>query len=594
MDPDGFLLQSSIKACTSDSGASAAALPLIPGQKRKRGRPSKQDIALREAALAALKAEEARAAEAGAAAAAVQPLSPARADKQRQGVSGVRVTAAPVPTADLDPPAQHPPTTSPPAATKGAGGRPVSKHPANQQGGVAAKANKAWPASPKGRTASPKGRALSPKGRLQHPAAVLSPASPVRDAHGSGGLGQRSRKSCAEEEEYTPEDLVAPRKAASGKALKRIKKQVPVANQQKLQAAQHAQQDLEPDTLVGIQTTAGVVMHAEPIPDSADSQGQQAAAATGHAASKKQVVEMEPRQIEVSVVADIVDIALDEPGCARARPWTKHLIQAVDMEAADLDGDEILEDAEPLANAVATVEYTGDLTPAAAMAANQDSMGQTGSGGTGQATRAPAEQAGLIGPPNAVQNRPHAATIQDHIQMHHQPRSSHTSHHPQPNLHQAAKHSQVQTGDSQARTGHSQPTGRGAPTGTPVDQGQAEGSSQNATPAVSEAERRSGDSSGNATAVQHGVGHTGESSEALPVSKAAVVQQQQQQYHPTASASDQGLHSNTNKSHLPGALLLHLWSLLCCLCCLRVLLLSAALVFALCLLPWTPSLLRQI
>lgn len=89
------------------------------------------------------------------------------------------------------------------------------------------------------------------------------------------------------------------------------------------------------------------------------------------------------------------------------------------------------------------------------------------------------------------------------------------------------------------------------------------GSTQNASPAASEEDRRSEDSSGNATAVQHGVGLTGESSEAVPVSMRSSKpvrghqhqQQQQQQHHrPTSSVSEQGLNSaaGNNKSHLPG------------------------------------------
>ena len=105
--------------------------------------------------------------------------------------------------------------------------------------------------------------------------------------------------------------------------------------------------------------------------------------------------------------------------------------------------------------------------------------------------------------------------------------------------------------------------------GSPASDRHTEDSSQNAAPAASEEERRSGDSSGNATAVQHGVGQTGESSEAVPVSmrssKPAGRQHQQQQLHRTTSSlSEQGLNSAAGnaKSHLPGASLkLLLWLL---------------------------------
>ncbi len=103
-------------------------------------------------------------------------------------------------------------------------------------------------------------------------------------------------------------------------------------------------------------------------------------------------------------------------------------------------------------------------------------------------------------------------------------------------------------------------------TGSPASDRHTEDSTQNAIPAASEEEQRSEDSSGNATAVQHGVGHTGESSEAVPVSMRSSKparghqhqqqQQQQQQQHnrPTSSVSEQGLNSaaGNNKSQLPG------------------------------------------
>ena len=101
-------------------------------------------------------------------------------------------------------------------------------------------------------------------------------------------------------------------------------------------------------------------------------------------------------------------------------------------------------------------------------------------------------------------------------------------------------------------------------TGSPASDRHTEDSTQNAVPDASEEERRSEDSSGNATAVQHGVGHTGESSEAVPVSMRSSKparghqhqQQQQQQQHnrPTSSVSEQGLNSaaGNNKSQLPG------------------------------------------
>ena len=116
-------------------------------------------------------------------------------------------------------------------------------------------------------------------------------------------------------------------------------------------------------------------------------------------------------------------------------------------------------------------------------------------------------------------------------------------------------------------------------TGSPASDRHTEDSTQNAIPAASEEERRSEDSSGNATAVQHGVGHTGESLEAVPVSmrsskpaRGHQLQQQQQQHNrPTSSLSEQGLNSaaGNNKSQLPGKILRRAiapymcWSKLC-------------------------------
>ncbi len=540
--------------------ACGAVLPHIPGQKRKRGRPSKQDIAEREAHLAALQAEEAHAAEEAAA---------ARTAKQRQAGVAVNAIAVPVPTADLDPPAQHSTSTSP------VGGKAGSKQAGTAGvGSAAAKASKPGPASPKG-------RALSPKGRAQQKAAAAaapSPASPSHDPQDSQKqqrcdnsvpLGEVLRS-----EGSTVKDLAqAAPKAAVGKPLKRLKKQAPATKHGKQLAAQHARQEFElgDDAPVPPQTAKA---HAQPRPqDSADSQD----APASEAANKQQTEPAEPKHVEVLVTADAVDVDIEDMGCARARPWTKHLRPQLDTEADEQDAEQAMEHSEPAADVAPTAEAMADppaLTavakPAAAAATVQDELEQTGSGGVAARVTADRDQPDQG---EAVTNSHRVGQAEhhddgDHSHVGHEPRTSCTSPHPNPPQPAAVAtaRQQARTGNSQARTGNSQPRSRPskgavdtAGASSPASDRQTEDTSHNTAPAVGEEEQRSEDSSGGGTGVQHGVGHTGESSEAVPVSmrssKPAAQQQQGTQHNrPTSSISEQGLNSaaGTHRSHLPG------------------------------------------
>ncbi|DBA97542.1 TPA: hypothetical protein ACH3X1_015236 [Trebouxia sp. C0004] len=522
-------------------GQDRKALPMVPGQKKKRGRPSKQDIAQRQAYQAALEAAEARAAEEAAAeeaaeAAAAQQGADTPVGKQRQGGQpAAKATALPVPTADLDPPAQHSNSVSPAAGAKSAAGKPVGKQQSKQPvaGAVGnGKGNKPVPSSPRGRSLSPKGRTLSPTGRPQQKAAAAVPslASPVHDAN-DGSDQQRHIQSLPLEQVFKSTEPVTTKPATGndGQGLKRLKKQPPASKQQTTLAGQLAQQEF------GFEDDV-------PAPHSV----------------------AEPKHVEILVTADAMDVDIDEPGCARSRPWTKH---QPDAQAGDLVADQAMESADPPAVLPAAVA-ADPSSPTAVAKLPTDIIEQTGSGGAGHATAAPPDHDLPHQPFNASRGDAGAAAAaqqhddKDRRNMQHQPRTSRTS--PATHLPQkaaTAQQQQAQTGNSQAGTGNSQPRGRrpgatGA-NGSPASDRHTEDSSQHAIPAAaSEEERRSEDSSGNATAVQHGVGHTGESLEAVPVSMRSSKPargQQQQHNRPTSSVSEQGLNSAAgNKSHLPG------------------------------------------
>ncbi len=432
---------------------------MVPGQKKKRGRPSKQDIAEREAYKAAMEAEAARAAEEAAAeeaaaeeaaaeeaaaeeaaaeeaaeAAAAQQAAHTPVGKQRQaGQPAVKVTALPVPTADLDPPAQHSTSVSPAATAKSAAGKPVGKPQSKQPvaGAVGnGKGSKPLPSSPKGRSLSPKGRALSPKGRPQQKAAaaVPAPASPVHDA--SDGPEQQRRVPLQQVLKSTEPGTKKPPTGNDG--LKRLKKQPPTSKQQTKLAGQHAQQKFEFEDDV-------------PAPHSV----------------------AEPKHVEISVTADAMDVDIacqDESGCARSRPWTKHKMH-LDAQAGDLVADQAMEPADPPA-ALPAAAAADPSSPTAVAKLPTDIIEQTGSGGAGHATAAPPDHDLPHQPPNTSRGDAHAPAAQQHDvkgcrNMQHQPRTSRTSpatHLPQKEA--TAQEQQAQTGDSRARTGNSQLRGR--------------------------------------------------------------------------------------------------------------------------------------
>lgn len=415
---------------------------MVPGQKKKRGRPSKQDIALRLAHQAAVEAEEARAAEEAAAeeaaeAAAAQQAAHTPVGKQRQaGQPAAKATALPVPTADLDPPAQHSTSVSPAAGAKGAAGKPVGKQQSKQPVAGAVengKGNKPAPSSPKGRSLSPKGRTLSPKGRPQQKAAtaVPSPASPVHNAS-DGPEQQRHDRSVPLEQVLKSTEPVTKKPATGndGQGLKRLKKQPPALKQQTTLAGQHAQQEFELEDDV-------------PAP----------------------LKVAEPKHVEILVTADAMDVDIDESGCARSRPWTKHLKVHLDAQAGDLVADQAMEPADPPA-ALAAAVAADPSSPTAAAKLPTDIIEQTGSGGAGHAATAPPDHHPPHQPLNASRGDANAAAAQQHDgedrrNMQHQPRTSRTSpatHLPQKEA--TAQEQQAQTGDSRARTGNSQPRGR--------------------------------------------------------------------------------------------------------------------------------------
>ncbi|KAA6420106.1 MAG: hypothetical protein FRX49_09955 [Trebouxia sp. A1-2] len=483
-------------------GQDRKALPMVPGQKKKRGRPSKQDIAERQAYQAAVEAEEARAAEEAAAeeaakAAAAQQAAHTPVGKQRQaGQPAAKATALPVPTADLDPPAQQSTSVSPAAEAKAAAGKPLGKPQSKQPGAGAVgngKGNKPVPSSPKGRSLSPKGRTLSPKGRPQQKAAaaVPAPASPVHDA--SDGPEQQRRVPLEQVLKSTEPGVKTPATGNDGQGLKRLKKQPPASKQQTKLAGQHAQQGFELEDDV-------------PAPNKV----------------------AEPKHVEILVTADAMDVDIDEPGCARSRPWTKHKLQ-LDAQAGDLVADQAMEPADPPA-ALPAARAADPTSPTAAAKLPTDVIEQTGSGGAGHATAAPPDHDLPHQPLKASRGDASAAAAQQHDNeerrnIQHKPRTSRTSPATQlPQKEATAQEQQAQTGDSRARTGNTQPKGRrpGATgvTGSPASDRHTEGSTQNASPAASEEDRRSEDSSGNATPVQHGVGGTSGNNMAIVAAEA--------------------------------------------------------------------------
>ena len=545
----------------------AAALPQIPGAKKKRGRPSKADLAAREAFKAAQEAKEATQTEAAAAATAAAAAKPS-------GKPHGKPAAVPIPTADLDPPALQSASISP-AAANAAAAKPAVKKPAVATSG-AESAGKG--PSAKGRSLSPKG--ISAAGKLQKsstavPATTAAPGSPapVQQDVQQPTKDPMLDEDADDDDDYMPLGAVAAAAPKPGlaKGLKRLKKQPPASASNQKQTSQNALEDEE------------AAPGPSPAKHAKRSQG------SGHS-QEQPFSPGEASHVEIFV--DAVGLPADLAGCARARPWTKHKQKAAaEAQAAAQAAQELA--AEQQAAYTAQLKSAPAAPPAAAtatvkcptaVAVNQDSGAQVGSGGRSQAAAAELSGQKDIFSKKRLRkdipagNEAQQAQQQDQhsqVQTQHAPRGSRTSPRSPLPLPVDTQRDDSRTGTSQPRTGHSQP--RSIPAAEHSNTAGARRTQHRQTeqvlqqaPASPSNEGRSGDSSDNAT-VQHGVGHTGESSEALPASmkssKPALQlqqqhrqQRQQQQQHdrPTSSLSEQAIHSaaGNTKSQLPGVVLI--------------------------------------
>ena len=522
----------------------AAALPHVPGVRKKRGRPSKAEIAAREAFKASQDGANAAAA---------------------AGKAAVEHGAVPVPTADLDPPAQQSANAAPAGAaavTQGAA-KAAAVKAATKKPTVAAAAAESTGNASNLKPSAMFGRPAIGNAQKPSPAVAASVAADKQDLQ---RLGKRASQPIEDDDEghedsHVPDDTplpVAASKPGVSKRLKRLRKQ-----SEKEQDTQQAQEN---DDAAPAQADVG---HSQ-----------------GSGPSREQPVSAgEPKRVEVFV--DGVGLLLDpvDAGCARARPWLKHIQKAAEeaqaaAEAAakqskvdDTSTDKARSVAAAKAPAVAAAKDP------AAVAANQDSVGQVGSGGSGLAGGA--EQSGQKefdskarskGGRTSVTKAQQSQQQDQHsqVQRQHAPRGSRTSpRSPPPMPTVQFKHADSRTGTSHPRGGSSS-----HPTGAPAardaiasrnrktQHGQAGDTFEEAHASPSDG-ARSDDSSDNAT-MQHGVGHTGESSEALPASMksskpAMQLQRQQQQLHqpPTSSISEQAIHSAAGNTK-PGAVLLAL------------------------------------
>lgn len=514
----------------------AAALPHIPGVKRKPGRPSKAEIAARKA----LKASQDGA---NAAAAA--------------GKAAAEHGAAPVPSADLDPPTQQ--YNVAPAATAA-----VTQNAAKAAAATAA-ARKPTMATAAGELTgnASKLKPFAANGNFHKPSPAVA-AGGAADKQDLQQLGKRASQPVEDDNDedhdnrYMPDDAplsVAASKPGNSKRLKRLR-----------QRSSGAQSEKEQDTL-----------------EDDDAALVQADVVHSHGSGlncRQPVTASEPKRVEVFV--DAVGLLLDpvDAGCARARPWLKHIqkaaeeAQAAAEAAAKQSKVSNTSTAKPRSVAAAPATTAAAAKDSAAVAANEDSVGQVGSGGSKPA--GVAEHSGqkeFHSKPRSKKGRKSAKETQQpqqqdqhsQVQRQHAPSGSRTSPRslpPMPTV--QPKHADSRTGTSHPRGGTSHPTD--APgVGNANASGNKRTQHRKADDTFEEAhgspsdEARSGDSSANAT-VQHGVGHTGESSEAPPASlksSKAAVQRQRQQLHqlPTSSISDQAIHSAAGNTK-PGAALL--------------------------------------
>ena len=521
----------------------------LPGVKKKRGRPSKAEIAARQSVKASHGAANA-------------PAAAGKAADER----GVM----PVPTADLDPPTQRSAKAAPAAAAavsqsaaKAAAVKAAAKKPtvAKAAAEVTGEASKPKPPAAKGRPAASNAQKPSP-------AVAASVAADKQDLQ-TGNHASRLVEDDDDDDEdndnaYMQDDVsvpVATSKPGASKRLKRLRRQAPGAQSEK---EQDTQQALEDDAAA---PTPADVVHSQ-----------------GSGLSREQPVSAgEAKHVEVFV--DAVGLLLDpvDAGCARGRPWLKHTQKAVEEAQAAAEAaakqsevnDTSMAKSRSVASAKAAARAAATKEPTA-VAANQDSVDQVGSGGSGVGVAEQSGQKEFHRKARSKEGRTSATEVQQpqqqdqHSQVHrqHAPRGSRTSpRSPPPMPTVQRKHADSRTGTSHPRGGTSHPTGALAARNADASRNrrtqhrQADDTFEEAQASPSDG-ARSGDSSDNAT-VQHGVGHTGESSEAPPASmkssKPAVRLQrpQQQQLHqpPTSSISEQVIHSAAAHTK-PGAALL--------------------------------------
>ena len=519
------------------------------GVKKKRGRPSKAEIAARQSFNVSHGAANAPAA---------------------TGKAADEHGAMPMPTADLDPPTQRSAKAAPAAvaalsqsAAKAAAVKAAAKKPtvASAAAEVTGEASKLKPPAAKGRLAV--GNAQKPS-----PAMAASVAADKQDLPQTGKHASQLVEDDGDDEDndnsYMLHDAVpvATSKPGASKRLKRLRKQASGAQSEKVQDTQKA---LEDDDTAPVPAD---VVHSE-----------------GSGLSREQPVSAgEAKHVEVFV--DAVGLLPDpvDAGCARARPWLKHTQKAAEeaqaaAKAAAKQGeanDTSMAKSRSVASAKAAARAAATKEPIAA-AANQDSVDQAGSGGSGPAEVA--EQSGQKEFHSKARSKegrttqaqqPQQQDQHSQVQRQHAPRSSRTSpRSPPPMITVQPKHADSRTGTSHPRGGTCHPTGAPAARNGDASRNrrtqhrQADDTFKEAHASPSDG-ARSGDSSDNAT-VQHGVGHTGESSEALPASMksskpaARVQRSHQQQLHqpPTSSISEQAIHSAAAHTK-PGAAL-------CCL-----------------------------
>ena len=464
----------------------------------------------------------------------------------------------PVATADLDPPTQQSAYAAPAAAaavtqnaSKAAAVKAAAKKPtvATAAAELIGDASKLKPPSAKGRLGV---------GNAQKSGSAVA-ASIAADKHDLQRLGKRVSQPVEDDDHEEddnsnmPDDTPVPVAASTSgasKKLKRLRKQPSGAQSEKAQDTQQALED--GDTALA----QADMVHFQ-----------------GSGLSREQPVSAgKPKHVEVFV--DAVGLLLDpvDAGCARARPWLKHVQKAAEEAQAATEAiakqTEVTDTstAKPKSAAAAPATAAVAVTDPTAVAANQDSVGQAGSDGSGPA--GVAEQSGQKefhskarskeGRTNATEaQQPLQQDQHSQVQRQHAPRGSRTSPRSPPPMHAVQpKHADSRTGTSHPRGGTSHPADAPAARNANASRSrrtqhrQDDDKCEEAHASPSDG-ARSGDSSDNAT-VQLGVGHTGESSEALPASmkssKPAVQlkrQQQQQQLHqpPTSSVSEQAIHS---------------------------------------------------